>query len=268
MMRANRGEPLREGVVTPSRGFRFRGVRSPVAIPLCALAILLLHGCASHDQVQYFEVADPESGNVNYYRLSVHGQGGLGVDYHMQAGYFSAASVDVLRGQMPNMPEVDLPVEQQDAFERLTDAYYDALLRFAESLPAPTSQDGSSAEFDDAVLARARLVWFGQLSPGDVAAMGMNYTTNPFQFRKLVFWAASKNVDLRSFGSEIDAMLSNATALVRAQKAESDRRESRRQGLQDLLKTLAQQNTALAPYAEALSALLGADAPTRQEATP
>ncbi len=251
-----------------SREFRLRATRRPSEVLICAVAIMLSHGCASHDQVQYFEVADPESGNVNYYRLSVHGQGGLGVDYHMQAGYFSAASVDVLRGQMPNMPEVDLPVEQQDAFERLTDVYYDALLRFAESLPAPASQDGASAEFDDAVLARARLVWFGQLSPGDVAAMGMNDTTNPFQFRKLVFWAASKNVDLRSFGSEIDAMLSNATALVRAQKAESDRRESRRQGLQNLLKTLAQQNTALAPYAEALSALLGEDPTTRQEATP
>lgn len=222
-------------------------------------------GCAMHDQVQYFEVVDPESGNVNYYRMTVRGHGGFGVDYHLQAGYFSAASVDVLRGQMPNLPEVDLPVEQDAAFDRLVSQYYEALTTAGDRLAASRTGAPPDEGLDDAVLRQARLVWFGQLSPADVAAMGMNQTANPFQFRKLVFWAASKNVDLRMFGNEIDAMISNATALVRAQKSEGRWRDARREGLQTLLGNLVEHNPALEPYSGVIEAVFGAERKTAAE---
>lgn len=220
------------------------------------LALLPLVGCALHDQVQYFEVVDPESGNINYYRLTVRGHGGLGSDYHLQAGYFSAASVDVLRGRMPDMPEVDLPLEQNAAFDQLVDRYYTTLLEAAER-PATQREPSSTADLDGAVLRQARLVWLGQLAPADVAAMGMNQTADPFQFRKLVFWTASKNVDLRAFGSEIDALLANATSLVRAQQTQSRQRLARRAGLQRFLDQLLQ-NSNLAAYPGLVEALCGA----------
>ena len=225
----------------------------------CAWLVLLC-GCAMHEQVQYFEVVDAESGNVNYYRMTVKGHGGLGTDYHMQAGYFSAASVDVLRGQMPNMPEVDLPIEQDAAFDRLVQQYYAALLDESDKLATARGASPAGDRIDDAVLAQARLVWFGQLSPGDVAAMGMNQTTNPFQFRKLVFWAATKNVDLRMFGNDIDSMIASATTLVRAQKAESRRRNTRQAGLQRFVGDLMKNNPALEPYAGLVDTLVGGPA--------
>ncbi|MBN2561638.1 MAG: hypothetical protein JXQ75_11980 [Phycisphaerae bacterium] len=221
------------------------------------MCMVLVCACAAHEQIQYFEVIDPELGNVNYYRMTIRGYGGLGTDYHMQAGYFSAASVDVLRGQMPNMPEVDLPLEQDAAFEQLVSQYYAALLEQGEKLSALQGSQDVTSSLDDTVLAHARLVWFGQLSPGDVAAMGMNKTTNPFQFRKLVFWAASKNVDLRAFGNEIDSMIANATSLVRARKAEGRRRQARKNGLQQFVQDLVNNNPGLAPYAGLVDALFG-----------
>lgn len=218
------------------------------------VSLLLYSGCVAHEQRQYFEVVDPETGNVNYYRMTIRGGGGLGVDYNLQAGYFSAASVDVLRGRMPDIPEVDLPIENDAAFDALTAKYYNALSDL--SSPAPVDP---SVSIDDAVLRQARLVWFGQLSPADVAAMGMTQSTNPFEFRKLVFWASANNIDLRSYGAEIDAMLDSATTLIRAGKTQHRRSGERRKGIRTFIDELIRSQPALAPYGDAVKALLGGE---------
>lgn len=223
-----------------------------VLLALCA-------GCAVHDQIQYFEVFDPESGNVNYYRMTITGHGALGAEYQMQAGYFSAASVDVLRGQMPAMPEVDLPLEQDAAFDAVVDRYYQSLVGAADGLSAEGIDPQATP--DEAVLARARLVWFGQLSPADVAAMGMHASTNPFQFRKLVFWTTAQNVDLRQFGTEIDAIVASATQLIRAQKTAAKQRQARRDGLRRFLDDVMKSNPALEPYTGLIDMLFGAGGP-------
>lgn len=221
-----------------------------------AAALLpLLAGCALHEQVQYFEVVDPQSGGSNYYRMTIRGHGGWGTDYQMQAGYFSAAAVDVLRGQMPGVPEVDLPVEQDEAFDAIVAKYYAALVEASDAIPTPDRD----ADLDDAVLARARLVWFGRLSPADVAAMGMHGTTNPFQFRKLVFWTSAKNIDLQQFGTQIDGMIDSATQLIRARKAEVKQRKSRQSGLRRLLSDLIKNNESLAQYAGLVDVLFGSE---------
>lgn len=212
-------------------------------------AIALHVGCVSHRQQQYFEVVDPESGNVNFYRMTIRGGAGLGADYQLQAGYFSAASVDVLRGRIPEIPEVDLPVENDAAFDALTARYYDALVAMSDDLIA-----GGAGE--EAVLERARLVWFGQLSPADVAAMGMNQSTNPFEFRKLVFWTSANNLDLRAYGGEIDAMIDSATTLVRAAKAQNKSRTSRRKGVRAFILKVIESQPAMAPYVDSIKALL------------
>ena len=183
---------------------------------LTAALTLLVSGCAMHEQVQYFEVVDPESKNVNYYRMTIDGHGGGGVGYQLQAGYFSAASVDVLRGQIPAVAEADLPLAQDKAYDALLDRYYDTLVKTSERRAA---QSETAVEIGDTdVLALARQVWLGTLSPADVASMGMHGSTNPFAFRKLVFWASANNLDLRQFGTEIDSMIGGATALVRSHK--------------------------------------------------
>src|SRR5690606_6287712 len=156
------------------------------------------------------------------------------------------ASVDVLRGRIPEIPEVDLPVEHDGAFDALTAQYYDALVAMSEAVGA---EGGAGLSLDDAVLRRARLVWFGQLSPADVAAMGMNRTPNPFEFRKRVFWASANNVDLRAYGSEIDAMIDSATTLIRARKAEQQANAANRQGVRAFITQLLKSQPALAPYA-------------------
>ncbi|NOS99851.1 MAG: hypothetical protein HOP29_04420 [Phycisphaerales bacterium] len=98
-------------------------------------------GCARQMQEQYFAATDPETGTTNYYRLSISGWGGGGVDYHLQAGYFSAAAVDVLRGSMPDVPILDLPVEQVEKFDALTDRFQNRLLQEAEILsPDPAAK--------------------------------------------------------------------------------------------------------------------------------
>lgn len=220
---------------------------------LIGLITMSVTGCVAHRQQQYFEVVDPELGHVNYYRMTVEGGGGFGVEYRLQAGYFSAASVDVLRGRIPEIPEVDLPIEHNAAFEALTARYYDALISMADAVAPP------GGDVDGAVLERARLVWFGQLSPADVAAMGMNRTTNPFEFRKLVFWTSANNVDLRAYGGEIDAMIDSATTLVRAARADHKSNSARRRGVREFITKLVESQPTLAPYGDAVKALLGGD---------
>lgn len=219
------------------------------------LLVVLTCGCALHEQVQYFEVVDPESKNVNYYRMTIEGHGGGGVGYQLQAGYFSAASVDVLRGQIPSIAEADLPLAQDKAYNALLDEYYQSLVKSSERRAA---QSETAVDIGDAgVLALARQVWLGTLSPADVASMGMHGSTNPFAFRKLVFWASANNLDLRQFGTEIDSMIAGATALVRAHKAEHAEREGRRAGVRRLLGDVVRLNAALKPLAEAIEGLAG-----------
>jgi len=219
------------------------------------MLMLATGGCALHEQVQYFEVVDPESKNVNYYRMTIEGHGGGGVGYQLQAGYFSAASVDVLRGQVPSMPEADLPRSQDAAYDALLDRYYQALVKASERRAARTETEIEIGDAD--VLALARQVWLGTLSPADVASMGMHGSTNPFAFRKLVFWASANNLDLRQFSTEIDSMIGGATALVRAHKAAHAGREGRQAGLRRLLGDVLRGNSALKPFAGAIEALAG-----------
>jgi len=217
-----------------------------------AALLVLAGGCALHDQVQYFEVVDPDTRNVNFYRMTLSGHGGGGVQYSLQAGYFSSASVDVLRGQIPSIPEADLPAAQDKAYDSLVNQYYQSL---ADAGARQASQTGGGAGDAD-VLAQARLVWLGTLSPADVAAMGMHGSTNPFTFRKLVFWATANNIDLRQFSTEIDSMIGGATSLVRAHKADGQDRYARQAALRRFLGEVVKGSPTFKPYAGAIEALI------------
>ncbi|MBN1343842.1 MAG: hypothetical protein JXQ73_14255 [Phycisphaerae bacterium] len=94
--------------------------------------LALADGCALHDQVQFFAATDPETGATSYYKMTISGTGSMGVDYHLQAGYFSAEAVDVLRSSMPDIPILDLPVEQLEILDRTAQQFYGSAMQDAK----------------------------------------------------------------------------------------------------------------------------------------
>lgn len=111
------------------------------AVMLCAI---LFAGCAIQKQTQYFAATDPDTGATNYYKLTISGSGGAGVDYHWQAGYFSAAAVDVLRGSMPDVPTLDLPVDQLEKYNAVADNVYGRLVSESKKYVCQESTAGKS----------------------------------------------------------------------------------------------------------------------------
>jgi hypothetical protein len=95
----------------------------------CVIGVILLTclGCVQHEDVQYFAVVDSE-GNQNYFRVTVKCCS-LGTDYRMQSGHFSAAAVDVIRGAMPEIPTLDLPLEHARVLDEAVSLYHQRLLR-------------------------------------------------------------------------------------------------------------------------------------------
>ena len=378
----------RRDSIPSNRRPRGPGRHLPMGI-VAAILLAFACGCAIHDQVQYFAATDPETGATNYYKMTISGWGGFGTDYHMQAGYFSSASVDVLRGSMPDIPILDLPVEQLEVFDRLAQQFHAALIQEAKqrykvtdaearliamkghrqaaalrveklqgdlhrarmelarteadwkakvaaceaagnALPArQTAYETAMADYeqdpldiskkdaadqaatdlkaaqqayeeaqrkaarasarrdrlfervqsreaeialndriftaaaaltdklencagdqgnadggpgatpapfgDEEVVALARLVWFGSLSKSDLASIGM---TNPYQFRKLVFWATAANIDLNEFAGEIDGVIDNVVTIAGTFKSQAKAQKQERKGQRESLKSL------------------------------
>jgi hypothetical protein len=109
-----------------------------------SVAVAWLTGCATHTQTQYFSVKDPNTGAANYYRLSISGCGSL-TKYNLQAGYYSAAAVDILRGRMPDVPELDLPIERVKTYDQLLQRIDQSLLQEAKQI-SPITDPGVAAE--------------------------------------------------------------------------------------------------------------------------
>lgn len=239
-------------------------------------------GCAVHDQVQYFAATDPETGATNYYRMTISGWGALGTDYHLQAGYFSSEAVDVLRGSMPEVPILDMPIEQLELYDRTAQQFYASVLQEAKrinpikdpsSLPAKTEQaqadtplgalpEGIDVEpfKDDKALEMSRQIWLSSLSKTDLASMGRTQNTNPYQFRKLVFWVSANNIDLNHFAAEIDGVIDNVTAIASTFKGQADQRkaqqESKRKCCEGILNSIPLENETQRGLLEALFELV------------
>lgn len=217
---------------------------------VCAVAVVVLApclaGCVQHQQIQHFAVRDPDTGATNYYRMTIKGgNNATAVQYQMQAGYFSAAAVDILRGQMPKIPQLDLDPEQQKVFDALLNEFYGSLLEEARRRTGGVGKecvdesgvagDGGErlaaktmTQLEEQALYLARLVWLGSLSASDVASVGMTQHTNPYQFRKLVFWTTVQNIDINEFATEIDGIIEQVTSLGLAFKEIAKAREAER----------------------------------------
>ena len=107
-----------DGVLFSTTTSNWQRVSGAGRLWLAGMVLAAVTGCTLHTQTQYFAVKDPNTGAANYYRLSISGCGNL-TKYNLQAGYYSAAAVDILRGRMPDVPELDLPIEQADVYDQL-----------------------------------------------------------------------------------------------------------------------------------------------------
>jgi len=251
---------------------------------LVALASCLA-GCVRHQQVQHFAVRDPDTGATNYYRMTIKGgNNATAVKYQMQAGYFSAAAVDILRGQMPKIPQLDLDPAQQEVFDALLNEFYGSLLDEARRKTGGAGEDclAEGVGADDEVIAAkdaatleeqalylARLVWLGSLSASDVASVGMTQHTNPYQFRKLVFWTTVQNIDINEFATQIDGIIEQVTSLGLAfkeiAKARAAEREQRQAGQEQRGRAIWEALTGVAagnPLVEPLGHALGLHEPS------
>ncbi len=221
--------------------------------------VVILAGCATVKQVQYFEVVyeDPREQleYKTYYKLTVEGGSVVGpVVYKLKAAYLNSATIDVLEGKGVFVPEVDLPRAADETFKNLLAKYRDALEKrteiarrraTGESTIGSTGTDPprSDTEVEGGVVEPynvalpdklpdertvvdlGRQVWLGSLSTGDIVSMGQTQNADPYQFRKLVFYSTAKNIDLeKAIGPQIDSMISKVETLARREQEQSDAR--------------------------------------------
>jgi len=200
-------------------------------------------GCASFKQVQHFEVVseDPLTGErtTNFYRMTITGGSSGAVEYKLRAANMSAASVDVLRGQTPFLPEADLPIEQDEQFQRAMSAYYKAMASRSEILGKQVEQAATESDAETATRHLANAVWLSSLTPADVISVGQTDSLDPLRFRKPVFYATAKNIDLeKAIGPQIDAMISQVETLARREKQRAAERKQKKKKLHDLGKQI------------------------------
>lgn len=203
-----------------------------VGLPL-GLIVLSAAGCAGASHVQYFEVVreNPDTGQLetNYYRMTVSGMALGAVTYKLKAAYLNAPTVDVLEGKDVFVPEADLPRSADESFQQVVKTYHTALQDRASAIAASLKEQGTGLppdEYESAVTQLARQVFFHSLSYGDVAAMGQTQDTNPYVFRKLVFYATARNIDLeRSFGGQVDSIIGKVEVLAQRERERAEQRE-------------------------------------------
>lgn len=214
------------------------------AVGLASILGLLATGCASAKQVQHFEVVyeDPDTGEQtkNYYRMTIRGGTSnpfMPVVYKLKAAYLNVATVDVLEGKGPFVPEADLPRAADEKYKKTMGHYRDLI----EERAAAAKAGGNHP--DDAIIETARMAWFASLSDGDVVSMGQTQSANPYEFRKLVFYATSQNLDLqKTIGPQIDSMISKVQTLARKEQERAQRNKKQRKGMHLLADTVFQTN--------------------------
>lgn len=227
----------------------------PFQLGALLAALIAYSGCTTVSQEQYFEVVgkpDIDTGQVPkaYYKMTVSGSSHMIGKYKMSVGYVSAETIDALQGNIPTIPTADLDEVNNKSIDTMKKTLLEKLESYAK---AQGTLSGSSAgEHEAQVVAIARQIWVASLNDPDLFSMGRMETTDPARFRKLVFYANSKQIDLdvEHYGSQIDSIIDKTSVLSsamrerkKAAEAAATARKSR-QGdfVRDLLK--APDNTA------------------------
>jgi hypothetical protein len=196
--------------------FRWQLRRCQIIL-LCLGWVWLLAACASLSQTQYFAAIDPESNNINFYRIVIDGYSGLGNSYHFRAGYFNAITVDALTGSFSDPPEVKGNELQLSKVKEIQKLYYELLV--AQATAAQNSKG------PDALARIARSLWLAGLDDLSAASIGQTDSLNPYIFRKLVFWADAKPTDLQQLSGQVEDTFKNTMAVVaNIQKIKAERK--------------------------------------------
>lgn len=208
---------------------RIRGVPPSYArwgIPLCALSLCLLGGCAYFKQVQYFEaVGEPDANGVatrQFYRVTITGGGHLVKKYNMNAAYLSGAAIESLQGSKPRIPIVDTPAANAKAFDAIKAQFLDALQDYAKTMNTQLSGSPSGKDQERRLVAIARQAWMASLSDSDLCSMGQFKTADGHAFRRLIFWTSAEDVDLSKYSDKINAAIDNVETLAEQFKAKHD----------------------------------------------
>lgn len=186
-----------------------------------AVALYAVCGCATWKQAQYFEVIgdpDPVTGIApkNYFRMTITGSGGGGVDYKMRAAYVSAATLDTLNGKIPVVPEADLSEENETAYDAIKGHYLGSLTEYAQAKRDAGVQNYQDQE--ERILEIARQSWFSSLIDSDLMSLGQTQSLDPYRFRKLVFYSSATNINLQDYDSQINSVLTKVATLARSFK--------------------------------------------------
>ncbi len=181
---------------------------------------VFLAGCSEFEQVQYFEVVgppDPITGLTtrSYYRMTVTGNGRGVEEYKMRAAYLSSSALDTLDGKIPTIPAADMDENRRTYFKAIRAAYLRTAQARAEEL-ASRYADGAMdpQQFDQVMTEISRAVWAVTLSDSDLASLGQVRSVDPFEFRKLVFYASARAVALDRYNAQVDSAIQKTNALA------------------------------------------------------
>lgn len=213
----------------------------------CFAVLAVVSGCASTRQTQYFEVVfeDPDTGEMqtNYYRMTIRGGSYAPWSpstYKLKAAYLNVETVDVLEGKGPFVPEADLPRAADETYKNVLAEFRKAILERAKNAGGAAAAAASGdSNYDSSLNEVARQAWFASMSNGDIVSMGRTRSDDPHVFRKLVFYATAKNLDLqKTIGPQIDSMISKVQTLARREQQRAAARQVQQRGLRRLAQGL------------------------------
>lgn len=209
------------------------------------MGMILLSGCATYKQVQFFEVLsppDPETGVAtrNFYKMTASGSGLFVSKYKMNAAYLSTAAIDVLRGVDVSILSIELSPKNQTIFDEIKQMYLEALKAYAANQATLSSGSISAIEHEALMTQVARQLWLASLSDEDLQSFGQIQSSDPYAFRKLVFYTSAEEIDLEKLGGKIDGIVKNARTLSEQFKlrkeAEIREQQARREQQKEILK--------------------------------
>lgn len=210
---------------------------------ICFACLFVLMGCAHFKQVQYFEAAykDPLTGKeeISYYRATIQGHGISTQKYTMRGAYMSTAAIDVLDNENPEVPIIDRSLQNEEAFGNIKASFLGALEAYASQTAKGAKDPSPLNTQEEQLVAIARQAWFANLSDQDLISVGMLRDTDPYKFRKLVFYVSKKDIDMTApeYGGQVDSILGNITTIAESMRAKRDAQRAEEKKREDGLNT-------------------------------
>lgn len=221
---------------------RSRHKRTSAAILLCtplfAAPLASVGGCAVARQEQYYIAFEPDTKTAALYRVVVNVEGMGLVEYKLSQGYVPASVVDSLTGNLSEPSDLYSPTSEAQERSKLVQDIEkqrsDRLIDLAGGAATPENQ----SMIKDTVLYFGALQAAAALDTSSQVSIGQSGTSDVYSYRKLVFFASTKVINIDVYAGELDAIEKSSSDLahaikagrqdeanrVKAKKAERDRR--------------------------------------------